>query len=765
MKDENVVGLVTDDAILEKLASDFGALPVLLEQMESAQVKTDDEAIEYLEEEMVKHSSIARELILRQPPKTLIGYLWSTRYMTIVSEMDEQGSAYRPNKLMSDEMQFVLEYIHATWSSVGVPDDQRSFEEADIALLFNSLATMRNAAMLYCVIQSGVIAMEGKDVRLGETAMRAFTSWMHERGRRYQVLEEEFFRLALRPHSSELQRVYGMSADAIAANLQRFVHTTRTGIAEAISRIQLGMAIDRRNHTPKSKHRGFATDISNAYDDFLNGGICNLSRHSQLTKPILEDLCFTPGEEKSFLDEGPLRGTPFRTLPARVKPGIKLGEEFYVTDGQFIRDVAYRTIQRGLRARSPNYKEKWNIRQKRMSEEAFLKIFRSQLANTTAYRAVYYPLEGSNNWAETDLVIVVDDVLIVVEAKAGVMSMESPVADFDKHMQSVDRLMVRAYQQCERFLEYLRQSGNAPIYVLKEGRHVEISRLCLADFRKVFPIGLTLENLSPFSTGLNNLDQINPAPVKHSFMSMSIEDLLVLKRFLPTVGELLHFFDVRQRAGVLNRTALLDEMEFLGAYISLNRFDQELKAQSKKASFVLWSKFADEIDKYFEGENAGIGPIPRQTFPPALKTMLQVLDQRRPVKWLRTDSFVRDLKEEKRAELGKGIALLMDSLDQAKRHWKCFANGQAILLCVSRKGLEPSTTHTRCWAEVACIALRIKNVQVLCLSYNKSNQLSIVSGQRYDTPDQNKAGYDQLVSKALVLGRPFVNGRAIRDNS
>ena len=29
-----------------------------------------------------------------------------------------------------------------------------------------------------------------------------------------------------------------------------------------------------------------------------------------------------------------------RSLPALIKPGIKLGDEYYVTDGQFVRDAA-----------------------------------------------------------------------------------------------------------------------------------------------------------------------------------------------------------------------------------------------------------------------------------------------------------------------------------------------------------------------------------------------------------------------------------------
>src|SRR6201988_2168970 len=98
------------------------------------------------------------------------------------------------------------------------------------------------------------------------------------------------------------------------------------------------------------------------------GGTCNLSRHTDLTPALLEDLSYSPGGNADFFAEGRLKGTPLRTLPGRVRPGIRLGQEYFVTDGQFARDSAYRAIQRGLLTRLPHYREEWNRRQKTLIE-------------------------------------------------------------------------------------------------------------------------------------------------------------------------------------------------------------------------------------------------------------------------------------------------------------------------------------------------------------------------------------------------------------
>ena len=109
-----------------------------------------------------------------------------------------------------------------------------------------------------------------------------------------------------------------------------------------------------------------------------------------------------------------------------MKPGIRLGDDFYITDGQFVRDVAYRCIQRGLLARDRGYREEWNRRQKHAVEDVFAEIFASQLNGSQAHHSVFFREPKTSNWVETDLVVLLEDVLIVIEAKAGGMPWNRP---------------------------------------------------------------------------------------------------------------------------------------------------------------------------------------------------------------------------------------------------------------------------------------------------------------------------------------------------
>ena len=735
----------------QRLALDFEALLSSMKKLESRGVETLDEAVAHLCTEMERESSRARGLILRQPPKQLLGYMWSKRYLYIRTEMDEQGDGHRPNKRMIDTTQFLLEFVHATWScSAELADERNKLDEAEVAEIFETLRELQNTTMLYCMMRSmGMVAEAGNRNR-GDLGMRAMTAWVNLRGRRYQALEEEFLKFVLRPHDEALRKCYDMGAGEIASGVQAIADVIRTGFADAVDRIERGMRAAHPHDGVEGVSPKILTEVREAADDLLNGGICKLSRHTNLTRPLLEDLSYSPGENTEFLAEGELRGTPLRTLPALVKPGIRLGDDYYVTDGQFVRDVAFRCIQRGLLRRNPGYREEWNKRQKRVVEEAFTKIFGSLLKGIEAYHSVFFREPKTDNWVETDLVVVMEDVLLVAEAKAGVMAMKSPAENFDKYMASVERLIVRAYKQCKRFLEYMASATRVPIYARRDGKHVKVADLRLGEFRKVLPIGLTVESLSPFSTSLNNLEAIAPLLGKHQFMSMSVDDLLVLRRFLPTAGELFHYLEVRQQACNIPDAILTDEMEHLGAYVSRNRYDTELRTQRAEAEFVIWNSFADVVDQYFEGENAGCGNVPRQNYPVELAAVLKVLDRKRPSGWLAMDAAIRNLSSEERNNLSKSLVGLKATLRSHDYRRMLFFNGIPFRVWVCASGRSPQEKEVRRQAEMAALLAAAPRTRVLLLWYNKKRRLTNAACKSYAAPRKGRSDYMELERQAAA---------------
>src|SRR3546814_3308500 len=85
--------------------------------------------------------------------------------------------------------------------------------------------------------------------------------------------------------------------------------------------------------------------------------------------------------------------------------------------------------------------------------------------------------------------------------------MHSPATNFKAHERAIQDLVVKAYRQCRRFIEYLDSAAEVPIYRLADGVYTEIGGLKRADYRSILPIGLTIEAFTPFSAAATELPE------------------------------------------------------------------------------------------------------------------------------------------------------------------------------------------------------------------------------------------------------------------
>lgn len=700
-------------------------------------------------EEMEALAASVRDLVLRQPPIQLLGYLLAQFHMVMMLTPAGSEDEPRPNKDAIKTFQFALEYVHAVWSSSGMlRTEQAPFDEATAGELMNALDQLEDKTMWYCMASSE-----------SQTEFHAKSTWAIIRGHRYQVLEEEFFRFVLEPHDTALREAYGIGSIDIAKGIQSIADTFRSGFSHAVSTIRermddtyreveasgesLGAVLERRNAEDSS----LGAEMSGLFRDMFFGGICNLSRHSNLPVPLLEDLSYEPGQNSDFFADGPFVGTPMRTLPARIKPGIKFGNEFYATDGQFVRDSAYRAIQWGLWKRLP-YRDEWLKRQGRTIEQAYPIIFADQLRGARTVESVFYKDVQTGQWVETDLLIILADVLFVIEAKAGVMPMQSPATNFASHERVVQELIVKAYQQCKRFMNYLASAPTVALYKLVDGSYVETSRLSKSQFRLILPIGLTVEAFTPFSAMAKEFAGVEPILGKYPFISMSVDDLFVLRRFLPTTGELIHYLEVRQHVAGLKGALLFDETDHLGAYIAKNRFDMDIREQLKEADQVTWDGFSDKVDHHFEGEAWRTESPPSQPHPAALTSLIEALDRLRPTNWLRLDSMLRSFGHNGRENISRYLDQLAPTLAEHPRRRFQIGEDPPLQIWLCRTNAMPSGQDVRHQAQVGCLAVSAAEVQVIILGYSRPGEVSSLRCETFQAPSILQSDYPALLAEA-----------------
>lgn len=677
--------------------------------------------------EMEAIAARMRELIVTMPPHDLLGYIYAQYMMKAMADQsatEEKREEDGPDDLIN-ENQFLLEYVHAVLASDAAPPEM-AFDEAQCTELFELGRKLRELAMFFAMATSadtkdGVFGPDTADIEF-----HAKSTWVMLRGNRYQVLEEEFYRYVLAPHNDVLIEVYGVGAADIAEGFQAMANATRSGHADAIMEIskqfEEAQAFAAAQDKPlegvieawvatNAEQSQVAVQVIN---DMFRGGIANVSCHTKLPPTLLADLAYRRGEETEFFAAGDFAGTPYRTLPARKKPLIQIGSDYYAIDPCFTRDAGYRALLYNLLQRKPEYKKTFENRQKAMSEAAFADILADQLPGATVFQEVYYKDPASKQWSENDTLIVIDDILFLVEAKAGAAAtIASPALDFGRHAQSVQDLVLKAYKQCQRFFSYLNSADEVPLYRLIDGKYEECGRVCRSDYRVMVPIGLTVESFSPFSAYCKELPQVEPLLGKHAFVSLSIDDLFVLKRFLPTPGSFAHYMEVRQAVAGMRQAHLFDEFDHLGAYLKKNRFDQEIADQLKdgKANMLIWDGMSDIVDRNLEGEDWENRPFPTQDFPEEVLKLLEVLDATRARGWLSVESHIRDLGEEGRKNLAKILSDLRQTLNQhPARYFTLSGDGKPLFVWLQHHDYQIDWSKVNDKASAAALAVKASKV-------------------------------------------------------
>lgn len=713
-----------------------------------------------LQSQMEEIAEEIRELIASQPPVALLGYLLGQIHIALMYEASDDDEAPRLSSQTLHQHQLALEFAHAVWSSEPVlPAESIRLNEEDAAKLLEVFERLSQTTMLYCMASSAA-SHDPERPSLADMQFHARSSWSLIRGHRYQVLEEEFFRYVLRPHDDALRSVYRMDSGEIAASIQGIADSMRVGFSEAAEGMmqrfeQANTLIDETGDDLETVMKALAaaddTFMSGTADlmkDMLFGGTSNLSRHTEMTQPLLEDLCFLPGENTEFYGDGPFRGTPMRTLPARIKPGVKLGDEFYAPEPQFVRDAAYRAIQRGVCGRQPSYRDVWLKRQGVVAEEAFPVIFSKQLSSAALYTSVHYREVESGNWAETDLLIAVEDCLLVVEAKAGTMPLHSPATNFKTHERAIQGLVVKAYRQCQRFIDYLDSAAEVSIYRLADGVYTEIGKLKRADYSSILPIGLTIEAFTPFSAAAKELPEVEPILGNFPFVSMSVDDLFVLNRFLPTAGHLMHYLKVRQAVAGVPSAMLFDEVDHLGAYISRNRIDVDIREALISADLMTLDAFCEVVDRYFEGPEWEAKPVPSQSIPATLERVLTALDALKPRGWLAMDNALRDLCGDARDRISNLISELEPTLREKTQRRFMMDTEEPLQVWLCRTGHPPDATEFRFGAQAACLSLEASQIRVLTLFYDRLGTISQISCAVISTPSPLQGNFDVIRQKA-----------------
>lgn len=606
-----------------------------------------------------------KDLIYQSIPQLLLGDAYCRLQASTLNTKCGSEAPYESEVVLR-----LLEYAHAVYASThpNVKAQQLKPDEYDELIKLVS-ALYKNS------MHHAIFARSDKSIFAGDDAaqleLMIKSHWMGTRRNRYNQHELLLMRHALEPHSEVIQEIYSLSFESFMSGFAKIHQAVSYGFAQQLETAKNAyqICVDIAHKTERSIGEAineFISDEKNpeaARKSLLALWLPDYLNISEITKwpqSLIDDLAFKRGEVDYFFDKGDMNGWLLKALPCRWKPFLQLDDGSYAFEPTFAIEAIYRAVQRGIMRKLPTYQETWNNKQKIMAENIFPLVFEHQLKSATIYQEVYYQLDGK--WRECDCIIIIDDIMLVIEAKAGAYSLASIDKDCCEHLARLKGLICHAYTQAENFLKYLDSGNTKPIFEKQGRRHVQIADLTLNKYRLVVPIGLTVENLSPMTGILNTFSEMQPILTKHQFLAMSIDDLFPLNELLTTTGELMHYLEVRQAAALHPKLRLFDEMDHLGSYIQHNRYDNIVSIHLDYDQMVL-SGMSDIIDRYYyeltianqEASSATKTSPPAQIYPEEYVPILNWIENNRITGWLSLNSCLRNLSCQQREEFARQI--------------------------------------------------------------------------------------------------------------
>ena len=208
-------------------------------------------------------------------------------------------------------------------------------------------------------------------------------------------------------------------------------------------------------------------------------------------------------------------------------------------------------------------------------------------------RNLYY-LDEAGSRQETDVLVVHDDTLIVVEARSGGFSTGGP----ERIRRDLKALVDKPFRQGLRTASFVSGSDALATFTDKRGKfvlEVDPSRL-----KRVLLVTVSLENLYGVSA--------SPAPLQAVGLldgalpwAVCLDELEMVVNWLHTPAVFVHFLSQRVRANEDARFFAFDELSFLGYYLQFQSFYPAL-AEDTGAPYDLigiGTDFAEPFDNHF----------------------------------------------------------------------------------------------------------------------------------------------------------------------
>lgn len=479
------------------------------------------------------------------------------------------------------------------------------------------------------------------------------------RGKRYQFQQINDLESLILPHNEIMKDVYGISAQTFIDGLKKLEYSLSSAKLDTfkqLSNTYSKFQRDAKKKTDKELEELYDeireySDANSIMSKCFGFDLYDVKKVTGWNDKLINSFSWNLGESEDFFARTEYPGWPIQDLPVQKRPFIKINDVSYCFDYYNLFDNIYRMLQKNIRLHNNKYATKWSSVQQDASENLVAEKFKKLMPNAFVYVGNYYPESNSlKKMNENDVMVICDDIVIIIEVKAGSFTYTPAITDFSAHKNSFDSLIGKADYQCVRTYEYINKCDIVTFYTQEKDKKFEFDR---NEIRKIYSMCITVDNFNVFEA---KIEKTNFFSIANGTIAINIDDLDVYTHYFESELCFLHYLKHRQAATRLKNLMLNDELDHLGLYINQNVYEDFVYDHRDCTSFMTVG-FREDIDAYFVGQYNQAIQInkPEQSIPKYINEILLFMENRNIEGRVKFAEFLLDLNYDTRTEFDEAI--------------------------------------------------------------------------------------------------------------
>jgi len=490
--------------------------------------------------------------------------------------------------------------------------------------------------------------LDSEDETRNEIRYLALMRYLNIRGDAYPEHHLDLVRDLFKPHDDFLQRQYGFTTEEIISWVelleqqiikalhaqfdffaqvhrmhkiyQRFVD--EKGIESFSSLDECLREFDALPEVQKEKLE------LQKLNQKIDSKLFEIQPNKDLPKGFLELISAGFGENAEFASFVKSPGWPTNDSIIYRRSIIKVNDDYYCFCPQILFRNLISIIEGLIRDKDDKYfRTTYQRRRGKYLVRQAVAYFEQLLPGANCYEELFYDVlnDGELQRAETDALILYDTNLFIIEGKAGALTVPARRGALSRLERHVEKLVDDAYEQGQRVKQFI-DSTDKPTFEYEDGSEA-LSIENKSEFKNVFLINVTLENLGHLSTRLVDLKKLNFIRGKEWPWSVALTDLRVISEVTESPSEFLVYLRRRIKTNDHPEFHSADELDYFMYYLRDGLYFEDKRL--KGLSIFGLHAYTERLDRWydFQAGRVSSGEKPQLEIPEDYKCLVRSLER------------------------------------------------------------------------------------------------------------------------------------------